>query len=158
MTAKKSATLAHRAEYYVLRTMMKGLAQLPWDTACAVGERLGRLGHWPLGIRKDVVERQIAAAFPDWSEQKVKEIAGESYAHLGRTSVEAALLPSLGKSGALAMVEQVDGWHHIEAALADGRGALGAAAHHGNWELLGGYLAARGLKVEAAVRGMGNPL
>jgi KDO2-lipid IV(A) lauroyltransferase len=158
MTEKKTATLAHRAEYYALRTMMKGLSHLPWETACKVGERMGRLGHWPLGIRKDVVERQIAAAFPEWSDEQVKKVAADSYAHLGRTSVEAALLPSLGEGGALAMVEQVDGWHHMEAALADGRGALGAAAHHGNWELLGAYLAARGVKVEVAVRGMGNPL
>ena len=61
----KKATLAHRAEYYSLRAMMRGLALLPWDTACAIGERLGKLGHKPLGIRKDVVERQIAAAFPE---------------------------------------------------------------------------------------------
>src|SRR5687767_12511047 len=108
MTTKKRATLAHRAEYYALRSVMKGLARLPWNTACAVGERLGRLGHWPLGIRKDVAERQIAAAFPEWSGQKVKEVAADSYAHLGRTSVEAALLPTLGEGGALSLVEQVD--------------------------------------------------
>jgi KDO2-lipid IV(A) lauroyltransferase len=154
---RKKATVAHRAEYYALRTMMKGLQHLPWEAACAVGERLGRLGHWPLGIRKDVVERQIAAAFPEWTEEQVKKTASASYAHLGRTSVEAALLPALGAGAAIGMVEQVDGWHHLEAALAGG-GALGTAAHHGNWELLGAYLAARGVDLEVAVRGMGNPL
>lgn len=154
----KKATLSHRAEYYALRTMMAGLAHLPWDTACAIGERMGRLGYWPLGIRKDVVRKQIAAAFPEWSAGKVDETARASYAHLGRTSVEAALLPGLGARAVLGLVDQVDGWEHLEQALSGGRGAMGAAAHHGNWELLGAYLAARDVKVEVAVRGMGNPL
>lgn len=162
MSAKKvterKATIAHRAEYYSLRAMLEALALLPWGTACSIGERLGRIGHRPLGIRKDVVERQIAAAFPEWPREKILATARASYAHLGRTAVEAALLPGLGENAVLDLVDQVDGWEYLESALAEGRGALGAAAHHGNWELLGAYLAARGVKVEVAVRGMGNPL
>lgn len=158
MTEARKPTISHRAEYYSLRAMMKALEKLPWSSACAVGERMGRLGHWPLGIRKDVVEKQIAAAFPEWPRSRVRATARASYAHLGRTSVEAALLPSLREGAVLDLVEQVDGWEHLERALADGKGALGAAAHHGNWELLGAYLAARGVKVEVAVRGMGNKL
>lgn len=156
--AEEQPTLAHRAEYYSLRATLKGLEYLPWETACSIGEGMGLLGHWPLGIRKDVVEKQIAAAFPEWTDDDVKRTARASYAHLGRTSVEAALLPTLGHRGVLQLVEQVDGWEHLENALAGGRGALGAAAHHGNWELLGAYLAARDVKVEVAVRLMGNPL
>ena len=155
---EKKPTVSHRAEYYSLRAVLKGLEFLPWETACSIGERLGRLGYRPFGIRKDVVEAQIAAAFPEWNRDKVRAVATASYANLGRTSVEAALLPTLGERGVLGLVERVDGWEHLEAALAGGRGALGAAAHHGNWELLGAYLAARDVKVEVAVRGMGNPL
>jgi KDO2-lipid IV(A) lauroyltransferase len=155
---KLQATAMHRVEYYSLRGVLRAVALLPWETACRIGERMGRLGHWPLGIRRNVVEKQIAAAFPELTESRVKEIARACYAHLGRTTVEAAILPSLGEGAVLDLVEQVDGWEHLEAALAGGRGALGAAAHHGNWELLGAYLAARGVKVEVAVRGMANPL
>lgn len=158
LPARKRITLSHRAEYYALRVMLKGLEYVQWETACAIGERMGLLGYWPLGIRKDVVEKQIAAAFPGWTPEQVTETARCSYAHLGRTSVEAALLPTLGERGVLRLVERVDGWEHLESALARGRGALGAAAHHGNWELLGAFLAARDVKVEVAVRGMGNRL
>lgn len=155
---EKRATISHRAEYYSMRAMLSGLERLTWEQACAVGERIGRLGYRPLGIRKDVVVRQIAAAFPEWTSEQVADVARRSYAHLGRTSVEAALLWTLGERGVLDLVERVEGWEHLQGALAGGRGALGAAAHHGNWELLGAYLAARGVKVEVAVRGMGNPL
>lgn len=152
----RRVTLAHLAEYYPLRAMLRCLAHLPWETACSIGSRVGRLGHWPLGIRRHVVERQIAAAFPEWSAVDVRRTARDSYGHLGRTAVEAALLPTLREGGVLGLVERVDGWEHLATALAGGKGALGAAAHHGNWELLGAYLAARSVKVEVAVRGMAN--
>lgn len=155
---ERHATLAHRLEYYSLRAVLKGLEHVSWETACATGERIGRAGYRPLGIRRDVVERQIAAAFPAWPTEKVVKTAAASYAHLGRTSVEAALLPTLGGRRLLDLVADIDGWDHLENALAGGRGAFAAAAHHGNWELLGAYLTARGINVEVAVRGMANPL
>ena len=158
LVQEEKPTISHRAEYYSMRALLKALEILPWDQACAVGERLGSLGYWPLGIRRNVVIKQIAAAFPEWTMEEVRRTARASFAHLGRTSVEAALLPTLGPAGALELVERVDGWEHLERALAENRGALGAAAHHGNWELLGAYLAARGIKVEVAVRSMANPL
>lgn len=151
-------TLAHRAEYYSLRAMLAGLGKLPWETACSIGERLGRLGYWPLGIRRRVVERQIAAAFPELDSEGVRRIARASYAHLGRTAVEAALLPSLGSNAVLDLVDSVEGWDHIAAVAGTGGGGLAVAAHHGNWELLGAYLAAREVRPEVVVRGMSNKL
>ena len=155
---KKPPTLSHRAEFYSMRAVFAGLQNLPWDTACAIGERLGALGHWPLGIRRHVVERQIASAFPDLDDKGVREIARGSYRHLGRNAVEAAILPTLGPGGVLGLVDRVDGWEHVEAAMSRGIGGIMVGGHHGNWELMGAYLAARGLKPEVVVRGMGNRL
>src|SRR5258708_39480942 len=64
---QKKPTVAHRAEYYAMRATISGLRALSWDAACAFGERLGALGYRPLGIREPLVERQIAAAFPELS-------------------------------------------------------------------------------------------
>ena len=155
---KKPPTFSHRAEFYSMRAAFAGLQKLPWDTACAIGERLGALGRWPLQIRRHVVERQIAAAFPDLSEDGVKEISLGSYRHLGRNAVEAAILPTLGQGGVLGLVERVDGWDHVEAAMSSGIGGIMVGGHHGNWELMGAYLAARGLRPEVVVRGMANRL
>src|SRR5258708_8687018 len=68
---QKKPTLAHRAEYYAMRATISGLRALSWDAACAFGERLGALGYRPLGIRKRVVESQIAAPFPQLSPDAV---------------------------------------------------------------------------------------
>ena len=154
----RKPTLAHRVEYYSMRATISALRALSWDAACKFGERLGSLGYRPLGIRKRVVERQIAAAFPDLSHEAVVELALESYRHLGRTFIETALLDKLGKDGLQELVETVDGWDVIEDVMSKGKGAVMVTGHIGNWELAGAYVAARGIPLDAIVRGMANPL
>jgi KDO2-lipid IV(A) lauroyltransferase len=141
-----------------MRATIGGLRALSWDAACAFGEKLGALGYRPLRIRKRVVESQIAAAFPDLRHEAVLRLARESYRHLGRTFIETALLDSLGKDGLQRLVETVEGWEEIEEVMAKGKGAVLCTGHIGNWELAGAYVAARGVPLDAIVRGMANPL
>ena len=152
------ATLSQRIEFYSMRGLLNGLNLLSWETACRIGARLGAAGYKPLRIRKDVVEKQIAAAFPEKSHEEVQRIARASFEHLGRTAIETALLPRQGAGAILKLVEQVDGWESVERARSEGKGMIFVAGHHGNWELLGGYIAARGIPFEVIARGMGNPL
>jgi Kdo2-lipid IVA lauroyltransferase/acyltransferase len=156
--APKKPTLSHRAEYYAMRATIGGLRALSWEAACNVGANLGALGYRPLGIRKRVVERQIAAAFPDLSPEAVVSLARASYRHLGRTFIETALLDSLGKDGLQQLVETVEGWEEIEEVMSKGKGAVMVTGHIGNWELAGAYVAARGVPLDAIARGMANPL
>ncbi|MDQ6830574.1 MAG: lysophospholipid acyltransferase family protein [Gemmatimonadota bacterium] len=154
----KSASLADRLQYAAMRTAIAGLGALSWERAAEVGARLGSLGYAPFKIRRDVVERQIAAAFPKWPRGEVVRVARAAYQHLGRVSVETALLSRLPRERVLELVEGVDGWDVLERALARGRGAILLTAHFGNWELAGAYLVARGLTLDAVARKMNNPL
>src|SRR5437868_11231846 len=121
---KRKATLAHRAEYYAMRATIGALRAMSWDAACRIGERLGVLGYRPFGIRKRVVEKQIAAAFPELSHADVQELARQSYAHLGRTFVESALFDKLGQQGVLDIADEVEGWHHIDDAITKAKGIV----------------------------------
>jgi KDO2-lipid IV(A) lauroyltransferase len=152
------ATLSHYAQYYGIRGSAAALRRLSFERAGAIGERIGMLGYKPLGIRRAVVERQVAAAFPGLSEPEVARIARASYASLGRTTIETALLPTYSREQVLELVEDVTGWEHVERALAQGRGAMFVTGHLGNWELGGSYVAARGVPLEAVARRMENPL
>ena len=156
--AVRPPTLSHRAEYYALRGIFSALGALSWDNAAAVGETIGAAGYRPLGIRRGVVERQIAAAFPGFPRDRVLEVARASYEHLGRSAVETALLPSLGRSGVLYLFDEADWWETLERARAQGRGVIIVTGHLGNWELAGSYVAARGMPLDVIVRRMGNPL
>jgi KDO2-lipid IV(A) lauroyltransferase len=155
---RATATLAHYAEYYAMRAAVGALSHLSLRHAGDVGEWLGELAHSPFGIRREVVERQVRAAFPGLAEPEVQRIAQESYGNLGRTSIEAALLPGYSQTRLMELFDGVEGWDIFEGALAAGRGAMIVTGHLGNWELGGAYIGARGRGMNAVARGMQNPL
>jgi Kdo2-lipid IVA lauroyltransferase/acyltransferase len=133
------------------------LSAFPFRVGSQVGAWLGVLGY-RLGIRARVVEAQIAFAFPEFDAKRVKQVARESYQNLGRTSIEAALMEKRTPQELIDQFERVDGWEHVDAAVAAGNGALIITGHLGNWEVAGSYLAARGLPVDAIARHMSNRL
>ncbi len=151
-------SFAHRAQYAALRGAVAAFGRLSFGTASGFGERIGRLGYRPLGIRRAVVERQLAAAFPDWGHARVQATARDAYASLGRTSIETAILPSYGGREIVELFESVEGWSIVEERLARGKGLIVVTGHLGNWELGGAYLAARRLPIDAVARHMSNPL
>ncbi len=153
----KPVSLVHSAEYLALRATVASLTALPYDRAGRLGAWIARLGYFPLGIRRGVVESQVAMAFPEMTQREVLRISKAAYAHLGRTVIETALLPTLGPEQILELVDRIDGWDVVENALGLGRGIILVTGHLGNWELAGAYLAARGVPVAAVVRHMANP-
>ena len=116
----KPATLSHRLEYIGTRIAVFGLGLLGWRGASWVGGLIGRLVYRPIGIRAGVVERQIAAAFPEFSRERVVEVSRRSYDSLGRTSIETAVLPGTSSQDVRDRVERVEGWELVEAAMAKG--------------------------------------
>jgi len=147
----------HRLEYWALRAVIGALGALSWKRASDVGAVLGRAGYRPFGVRRGVVERQISACFPELSAERVREIALASYESLGRTTVETAMVGSVGREGLLKLFTRVDGWDLLEAARAEGRGVMVVTGHLGNWELGGSYVAARGIPIDVIARGAANP-
>lgn len=150
--------LPHYAQYYAIRGAVAALDRLSIRRAGRIGEWIGGLGYRPLGIRRAVVERQVRAAFPGLAESEVLRIARASYEHLGRTSIEAALISALSPDQVRAMFEGVEGADALAAARAEGKGVLLVSGHLGNWELAGAFVAASGVPIEAVARGMENPL
>ena len=158
MSKRATPNLRHRVQYGAMRTVLGALDLLSWKRAAALGGRLGTLGYKPLGVRRKVVERQIAAAFPGLDEAEVLRIARESYAHLGRTTIETALLGTLPSDAVIDLFEGVDNWSCVERAMSAGKGLIFVTGHLGNWELGGAYLAARGVGLDVVVRNQENPL
>jgi len=157
-TAVAQPTFAHRAEYVALRGAVAAMERLSFSTAGRIGARIGSLGFSPLNIRRDVVERQLRAALPERDAAEIERIARAAYAHLGRTSIETAILPSYSSAQIIDLFESVQGWELVEKKLALGKGLILVTGHLGNWELGGAYIAARGLPIDAVARHMANPL
>ena len=148
----------HWIHYVIGRSVLALLGLMPYHAARAFGRVLGRLAHSPFGVRRTVVRRQIAAAFPDAGPREVDRLVREAYAHFGEVIIETALLPKLGKQRILDLFEGAEGFEPIVEAHKAGKGIILITGHFGNWELAGAYVAARGIPIEVIVRRMNNPL
>jgi KDO2-lipid IV(A) lauroyltransferase len=151
-------TFAHRVEYGLLRAVSTVMRPFSRAAASRVGAFVGGLGWRPFALRADRVVRYIRAAFPDFSEARVREVARESYRGLGRTAMEMIYLSRAGREAVLEAFVEPEGWELVEAAVKDGRGVIIISAHLGNWELCAAYMAARGIPLDAIGMHMANPL
>ena len=152
------ATWKHWVEYALLRGVVALLRPLGIRRASSIGARIGALGYWPLGIRRDVVTRHLAACFPGLDAHDRVSLARQTYEHLGRVAMESALMSRLGPESLRALFERVEGWEVIERGRARGKGLVLVAGHLGNWELSGACLAAMGVPVAAVAKRQLNPL
>ncbi len=80
--------------------------------------------------------KNLAIAFPGMSEARRQQLARAAFQQVGRTAIEMLWSPSLDRE-TLAQVTVFEGKHHLDEALAAGKGVLLISAHFGNWELTG---------------------
>jgi Kdo2-lipid IVA lauroyltransferase/acyltransferase len=158
VSERRGPTVAHRVQYAILRALTWLLGLLPWRAATNLAGSIGTLFYSPLGIRRRVAEKQIAAAFPEFSSAEVSRVARESYRHLARVAAETLLLSRLNSAGILSHISKIDGLEHFEQQRAKGRGAIVLTGHIGNWEIGGAATAASGIPIDVVARLMGNPL
>ena len=150
-------TLAHRLEYAALRAFGGSLALFDVRTAARAAGAFAELGTRPWESVAGSPSARSRAAFPEFSPQKVEEVARESYRNLGRVAIEATRL-SHGTAKDVLALFAVSVVEPVERAVSKGRGVILVAGHLGNWELSGAYVAARGVPVHPIARGMSNPL
>jgi KDO2-lipid IV(A) lauroyltransferase len=150
------ARLKHRLEYAGFLAAL-GLNRLVGDDAAArVGETIGRLGY-PLGLRRDVVERNLRVAFPERDAAWIARVARASYAHFGR---ELLVMLRLSLATREEVIERtvIDGADPAIRDYHDGRGVVVVAGHFGNWELGAAAYTARGYEIDAIAKRASNPL
>jgi KDO2-lipid IV(A) lauroyltransferase len=108
-----------------------------------------------MGTRRDTVESNLRLAFPDRSDDWIRETMIGAYEHLGR---EVAAMMRLSRLDARAVIDRtvVTGWEEFEELRELGRGILLVTGHYGNWEIAAASVAARGIPIAAIVRRQGN--
>ena len=133
---------------------------LPRRFALRLGEAAGSLLYF-IAERtrfRGAIKRTIRTAFPDrFTDAEVEALARRHARDLLKTVVEVARfreLPALVKRGNI----QARGLEHLEAALAQGRGAVLLGAHLGNWELLISALGLFGFPAHAIVLRQSNAM
>ena len=146
--------MKERLEHAGLVAAENLFSALPRSGALALGRGIGSAAH-TLGIRRDVVERQIEEAFPDRSVDWVRGTARSCYRHFGTELAE------LARARPELLMERTAGGERVrtrwDEATESGRGGLIVTGHLGNWELAGAVAAAHGVPISAVVKSQRNP-
>lgn len=126
----KRTNLLNLIEYASFRALLWKLGLFPYKLSrkVIVGLFIG-IGYG-LGIRKKTAEHQLRMVYPDWSEQKIKQVLRDVYRNLGLTTAEIYLQ----KENQFLESISFSGMNHIDKARELGRGVILATAHLGNWE------------------------
>lgn len=126
---------------------------LPWGTAQALGQGLGR-GVWHLAgrDRRRALEH-LGIAFPDLPPERRDELGRASFRHLGVTLAEVLWL--LGRDcRAVDAHLTLRGWEVVEGVRAEGKPMIVLTGHCGNWEMLAAALNCRGLEMAVVARAL----
>lgn len=150
----KRAPLRHAAEYALFWPLAASLSRLPPRAARQLGRSFGALlGALPTSWKR-TARRNLRLALPERSDHAA--ILRASFRHTGGAFLEA--LPLLRLS-APELCQRIhwEGYEHLVAAEARGRGVLVLSAHFGCWEVVPLALAATSRPLAAVGRPLDNP-
>jgi KDO2-lipid IV(A) lauroyltransferase len=157
--AQNQSALTNWSQYLALRSVA-GLmqcfdAEQNLHTAAVVGSTFYRLNH----KRRRRAERNIALSFPDWSGQRVRQVAERSMQHMFQLfMVDTLSAPRLITPANWPAYVRLGDIRPILDRLVRGRPMLLLTGHCGNWELLGYALSVIGFPMSALARPLDNPL
>jgi lauroyl/myristoyl acyltransferase len=118
-----------------------GIARaVPERVALGVGDQLGRLATRRSPTRRALVERNLRRADPTLEGRDLDRAVVRLFQSYARYWVESFRLPGTSPEDLDAGFTH-DGYEHLQAALAGGRGAIVALPHLGGWEWAGFWLA-----------------
>lgn len=126
---------------------------LPRRASCTLADRIGDLA-WLFNRRGRRAVRsnlhQVLGRTPTW-----RQVRGV-FRHGARNYYDTFTIPSLTAEDILSLVA-VDGWHHLDAALAAGKGAILLGVHLSSVALAGQAVAARGYRVTSVAERVEPP-
>ena len=125
--------------------------------ANALGAHLGAIAYRLMPSRRRIAIDNLKHGMGDTlSDDQIERVAREVFRNTGRTLFEFARFSKCRLEGIRRVVVGA-GLESMQKAHSDGRGAIVATAHFGNWEILGPWVAAQGFPVDILVAAQHNP-
>jgi Kdo2-lipid IVA lauroyltransferase/acyltransferase len=121
--------------------IFKGLALLPLSLLRLLGSFIGWI-MWQTNSRAaQVTLENLSLCFPELSTQARAQLAQQSLRETAKTAMEAGAIWRNSWPWLQAKIVAYEGDEILRAKLAEGKGVLVLAPHHGNWEVVAPYLA-----------------
>jgi lauroyl/myristoyl acyltransferase len=129
---------------------------LPGFAAQGISPALGFGASFANPDRRAMVERHLRRADPTMGEVRLRRAVQLAFDSYSRYWLESFRLPNLPRR-TVDRGMTVEGFEHVEAALAGGNGLILALPHLGGWEWAGRWLADRGHGLTAVVEAIEPP-
>jgi len=128
------------------------LCRLPPSAAVRLGEQVGLLASWLQPKRTRIGLCNLRAAFDgQLTPDQTRRIIRDTYRQFGASIIELLRLPAID-AAYLNRYVAIDGFSHIERALASRKPVMFLTAHYGNWELSSIVAALKGFPIVALAR------
>jgi KDO2-lipid IV(A) lauroyltransferase len=127
----------------LLFALARFIGRAPWRWHPRLAAGIARLWIATDARESRVALRNLELAFPDMAPGEREALRLRILASTARQLLETLRFWTRPHSGNLALVRDTGGEALFDAAIAGGRGVIVAAPHHGNWELLNQWLAAK---------------
>jgi Kdo2-lipid IVA lauroyltransferase/acyltransferase len=121
--------------------VFKLLALLPLGVLRAVGGLMGRVMWITRSRAAKVTLENLRLCFPELSPQERDQLAQQSLQETAKTAMEAGAIWRNSWEWLESKIVAYEGDDILRAKLAEGKGVLVLAPHHGNWEVVAPYLA-----------------
>ncbi len=121
--------------------LVKAMAHLPLGLLRSIGSALGRVVWWMNGRSAKVTRTNIALCFPELSSAEQIALSKQSLQETAKTAMEAGAIWRNSWAWLDSKIIAKEGDELLRAKLAEGKGVLVLAPHHGNWEVVAPYLA-----------------
>jgi Kdo2-lipid IVA lauroyltransferase/acyltransferase len=142
-----------RAEYALVRLAAGLLRLLPIDAAASfAGSAVGWVAPWTSLHARAM--RNLAVAFPDWSEAERRRVAAAMWRNTGRTIAETLLLGRIISDPSRL---EIEGREALERCLREPGANIGVTLHMGNWEIVGIACGICGARLAGVYRELRNP-
>ena len=139
--------LRRLAAYLVVRILLKTAQVLPRTIGSAVFGMLGAVAYLCLAKSRKIAWANLRLVYGRGTPDKeIRGIAAATFVNLAKFAFDVARLKGQTPEGIKSLVK-VTGRHHLDKALAKGKGVIALTGHVGNWELLGAYFSLMGYPV-----------
>jgi KDO2-lipid IV(A) lauroyltransferase len=132
----------NRVVYY--RLAAAAAAVLPRPARRLLARGLGRLLARAVPAERRAVRSNLGRVLAGAPPAVIEARVGETFANFGAFFADLLTINRRPSAGLRGYVSSAEGEHHLDAALAAGRGVVLLTAHLGNWELAGRLLESRG--------------
>ncbi|NTW52400.1 MAG: lysophospholipid acyltransferase family protein [Chlorobiaceae bacterium] len=102
------------------------------QVACLLGDFIYRV----LGLRRELVHRNLGITFPEKSQTEIRRIARGVYRNVASTLLEVLRIPLIRNRGDIVDLVDLDPGVYLRGTRNGQTGAVLVSAHYGNWELM----------------------